>query len=320
MAPKGSKSNKKLLYVAALPVLYVAWGWVSPYLEETKQMGLELEKLDKAVQQIKADGEAFSGDWQKNLMQREKEALSLVPDVISTSDVLRYFSTDFARKNQGIQFSTLLPQSVGISNIKVDEEDPNIRVRVSRLQIKAITNPEVLLAYVEHLEKYPGSFRLSELAMNSVGTTKADAKVDLSILVEMFLSPKEWLPKDLKDGSSIDPKRDVAAIEGSQKNYDWFQVSSLEVAKEPTAEVAQPEAEEVEIKVTKPLIRRIEKPVPHSPPNFKIARFIGDSIVVDERLYEVGDQVNGWSLVSIVGSTRSLRVQKDKTIYRIEIK
>lgn len=303
MAGKNTNWKSKLLFLAALPLLNLAYQLVGPYLDQTNKMRIDLKKAKDQIRQTNTEAQLFSNGWDKQITADEEKVAVVLPHTLVPSEILRYFATSFESSHEGVQFTSLIPQSPVQSQIIADKENPSVKMRVSKLQIKARMPSEYLFSYLEHVENYPGILRIQEVGFFSASEGPKKNILSLEMSVELYFSPKEWIPKSNKievvNERSTASNVPTASLAGSE---DWFSTGNSQ----PKWERAEAEKEKV-------------APKPSKPPRIRVSQVVGSSVVIGEDLYEVGDHIQGWTVSKIDSKTKLLWLKKENEIFKVVI-
>jgi hypothetical protein len=121
--------------------------------------------------------------------------------------------------------------------------------------------------------------------------------VDLSL--DLYVTPKEWVG----DGAV---KREVQAqkiAEQTAKTTNWFQAGQWK-------DSPKPKENDVE--------KSDRKPASESP-RLRVDGIVGESVIVGEKIFEEGDTVNGWTLVSVDKRHGKIVVKKGQTFRHLKV-
>lgn len=300
MASEKKNWKMKILFFVGLPMLQLIYQTVMPFLDQTKKMRQEAKKVEDSIRQIKSDSLVFSPEWEKQMLLKETQVRESLPDAVNASDILRYFATSFESNHPGVEFTSLVPQPPAQSSIIADRESPNTKARVSKLQIKAKIPSEYLFAYLEHVENYRGLSRIQEVNFSSTGEGTQNKVLALDMNVELYLTPKDWVPKNKKESPVM---REVASS-GKPQNGSWF---STELERESPVEVKKEE------RVEKSKVLKVSKP------GIVVRQLVGQSVVINENLYEEGDEVQGWTISKIDPVSKILLLKKGNSTSKVVI-
>lgn len=294
MAQVNKTWNPKLIVLVAMAILNGVYQLVTPYLEKTKKMQVEVQKVSDSIRQLKSDSELYNSDWEKLITEKEAKISESLPDSIVPSEVLRYFATQFEKSNPSVEFTSLIPSAPTQSAFIINKQSPPLKIRISKLQIKAKMPTDLLFSYLEHVEKYPGLLRVQEVSFASGGESKNKGLLALDMNIELFLTPKDWLPKSDAKGSSI-TDREVSAVNESESG-SWFSGAG----KGPS---------------------QLKEPKEHIPdyPKFRVHQLVGTSIVVGEQLYEEGERVDGWLISKIDRKAKTVWLKKGSDTFKVVI-
>ncbi len=312
MALATAKKNPKVLVIVGIAILFGLYQLASPFLEETSRMEEESKKLGEQIDSIQKDSAFFSKTWEEEIVAKEKELNLTFPEKISTQSIIRYFGTDFEKTHAGVSFTNLLPASPSVANIKVDPENPNIKPRVVKTQIKAFLPPQMLLEYLEYVEKYPGVWDISDFTALSVSNGKKSV-ISMDVSLDLYMQPKDWVKKEDPTKKLDNNKEDKRELAGDTSDASpnqtmaWFETEDLK---------EKPVDEEAEKKLE---TKEPPKPVKLPPPAFTIKQFMGTGIVVGDDLYEEGDAVEGWRVIKINKIEKFVILKKSTTAYKVVI-
>lgn len=306
MAKSKGTAKQKMLTMLGLPLAFWAYQTATPFFEETKKMQAESKKLSEAVRQVKSDSITFSSDWESQMKLKEEQITAVLPNTIIPSEILRYFATGFEKNHPGVEFTSLVPQPPVQSSMIADKENPSSKVQISKLQIKAKMPSQYLFSYLDHVESYKGLLRIQEVSFSSISEAGKKDLLALDMSLELFVSPKDWIPKRLaKPNENSD--RSVAAAPDEQ-SHNWFSTDSLS---EKPGDVSR-KNDDVDSTPEK-------KPRRTTPPHILVRQFVGTSIVIGDDLFEEGDHVDGWLISKIDRKSKILLLKKNGVSFKVVV-
>lgn len=267
--------DKKTMLIAAGVLVIALYRLGSPYLEHTKEIQAEAEKAGVVINALKQEAAMFGQGWENTMTKREEEVNRKFPDSLNSSDVLNYFLSKFEQAHPGrAWFLAVNYQRATNSDFKTGTGSSTVAARSIRYKITAELGQEVVVPFIEHIEKYSGLFR-SENYGFSVSPTRGNA-LQMELALEFFLTPKEWVPPGVLV-ADMEPEEEE---KGQKKTWQQIFVSNPN-ARGPAG-----------------------KPAPAKLP--VVEKIIGTSVVVNENLYEEGDSVGGWKVDKVSPSTRKV--------------
>ena len=281
------KKNIRMLLVAGAVLLLAVYRLGSPFLKETEEMRVEAQEIEQNIIAVRQEAAMYGLGWEKTMGGREKTVMERLPDGLRSSDVLKYFLTDFEQRSPGrALFTSVNHQRVIESEFKSGEGKHAVRARAIRYKFKANLTQDRIVPYFEHLEKYPGLFHHGGYSL-AVDGVKSQA-LEMELNLDLFLTPKEWVPSEKRN-----PEED--ALEDSRlANKTWK-----------------------EIFVSNSGGRSLASPLGKLP---KFERIVGGNVVAEESLYEEGDLVSGWKILKIDQRKKTVLLKSGKVTKEVKIK
>lgn len=261
------RKNMKMMAIAAAVFLVALYRLGAPYLQETKDMAIEADKIEKSIVAVRQEAAMYGLGWEKTMGGREAIAMTKLPDNLRSSEVLKYFLTDFEAQHPGrVIFNSVNHQKMQSSEFKSGEGNKAASARAIRYKIRADFMQDNLVPYFEYIEKYPGLFHNTGFSFSVTDTKSATLEMELNL--DLFLSPKEWLPPEKRE-----PEEELASSKDGQPAKRWTEIF-----------VSHGEGRGIASKSQR--IPRFEK-------------IVGGNAVSEESLYEEGDTILGWKILKI---------------------
>lgn len=320
-------------WVAVVLVAVVLYRLGGPFLKRTEEVErLAMDRQKEIAQLLEAKRDIAPG-WEEGFKSQLALLESRLPKTVYSSDVAKYFVEHFMEQNPGALVSEFTPQLV--SAVKATEFGGKVVLRKAPYLVSAKLTPQLLFSYLDHLDKYPGVLEMERLQVETGEGDSLQAKLTLNL----FLQPKEWFaPKEAttvamnnEQTPEITWLSDASkSAEATRKTVDQVKnaVSALEDQRRKLESKPQPAEEDeddeevsLEDQEIEPEGRRASKAaVPVRTPASKqqpivenleisVTRVIGNAVVIQEQLYEVGDQVFGWTLVGIDRHSKKVSFQ-----------
>jgi len=259
------RRNIKMMGIAAVVFLIALYRLGSPFLKETTDMVAEAERLEKSIVAVRQEAAMYGLGWEKTMGGREIIAAAKLPDTLQSSEVLKYFLTDFEAQSPGrVVFNSVNHQKAQSSDFKSGEGNQAVRARAIRYKFRADFMQDKLVPYFEHLERYPGLVHNTGFSFTVADSKSSTLEMELNL--DFFLTPKEWLPKEKRE-----PEEAAGTEVTPAKNWTQIFVSNGE--------------------------GRTVASNSHKLPRFE--RIVGGNVVSEESLYEEGDTIRGWKIVKI---------------------
>jgi len=260
------KKNIKMMAVAAVVFLFALYRLGSPFLKETQKMAAAAEKIEKAVVAVRQEAAMYGLGWEKTMGGRETLVMQRLPDTLRSSEVLKYFLTDFETQHAGkVAFTSVNHQKAQESEFKSGEGGKAARARAIRYKIRADLSQDKVVPYFEHIERYPGLVNNAGFSFR-VGDAKSSA-LEMELNLDLFLTPKAWVPKEVRE------KEEEPAVAEGASSKRWTEIFASPANGRGIASQSG----------------RV--------PAFQ--KIVGGNVVADESLYEEGDSINGWKILKI---------------------
>lgn len=276
--------NLKMLGAAFVVMLFAVYRLGMPYLESTKEINTEIEKIEKQIQGVRNEAAMFGKGWEDTMKRREADVALRLPDILKSSEVLTYFLSNFEQAVPGrVWFKSVDYQKAALSDFKLGTGGKAQRARSVRYKMKGELSQEVLVPFVQHSEKYPGLFRIDTFKFD-VSKERRNA-LEMEISFEFYLTPREWVP--------------------------------------PGALIADQTPDGDERKIWKALFvsNQGRSVASGSPTRFPaLERIVGQSVVANENLYEEGDSISGWKVMRIDSRNKRVTLRWGSVLREVEVK
>ena len=291
----GGEEKQTRTILVALGVLALAiFRLLNPYMKETRSMRQELARVTQEMNDARNEEAQYSPKWEEQMTQKERALQERLPDRLNAGEVLGYFLNDFEEENQGrVLFLSVIYQPPTSVDFKSPSAGDTAVARSARYKIKAEIGQERLVPYLEHVENYPGLFRMESMTFSAPkGHTD---RLQMESTLEFYLAPKEWanveLAGNLKKPKPQEPEPDIA-------EPTWHEIFVI----------APPSGKKRNLAANRP------QPAPH------FSQLLGQSVVFDESLYEEGDTVNGWKILLIDPKRKLVTLRRGAAIEKVKVK
>ncbi|MBI4404246.1 MAG: hypothetical protein HY537_08800 [Deltaproteobacteria bacterium] len=306
MAAKGDKKKKIISLIIVQVVLWLFWQVAFPFLKRTGEIKAEAAKLDKEIKEIQLDLKTYTSDWDVEMKNREDRLLHEIPNTLDSGEVLRYFVSEYEEKNPSVRFLSVLPQSLATSGVGADPEKPDVKARFARYVVAAQMPQNLIITYLQHIDKYAGAFLYDSFELNIIDSNKGLLRANVTY--DLYVGPKEWM---MPTGAPS-PTRVVAAElpTSSKSNSNWFgALSNSEHEKDKRVGSSVSEVRETGSQDSY-----------ERSPRFKISHIIGESIVINESLFEEGDFVGGWKIARVDQVAKTVLLRKGEQNYKVTVR
>jgi len=286
----GAQSNTKSIAIAGVVFLVALYRLGGPFLEGTKQMAAEEEKLVREIRELKDTAAMYTDSWEQKMKEREEKSKTRLPDAIDSSGVLDYFLAKFEQGNVGhVSFTSVSQQQVASTNFKAG----TAAARAVRYKIESQMNQDRVVPYIEHIERYPSLFRVDSFNI-LVSPEVAGLKMDLTL--EFYVAPREW-------GGALEPivaskEEKVPGAPSKPKAWQQIFLSSFGGKADRKPAFSGRKAGKVPV----------------------FSSILGTSVISNEGLYEEGDKVNGWRILQIDSKERTVKLSNGVSVKTVVVK
>lgn len=256
----------------------------SPFVAETSKIDAQARKVQDEVTKIRLEAKSYDQKWEKKMAEKESALKADFPEELNSAHVLNYLMTNFEEsKPKRIVFQAVNHQLGSATEFKIKLGKKSVSPRHSKYKIRARIYQDTVVPYLEHIEKYPGLYSLEGFNLNT--PSLHDPLLEMELQLGFYLQPKEW---EVKKTRVVGSDSAVPLEPGEDQN--WF---SLLAVKSSRGKVERGPA--------------VDSYAGNGDrnPQFKVQQIMGDGIIVNESLFEVGDSVKGWKLVRIDAATKS---------------
>jgi len=114
---------KRNAIIAVAVVVGSLYRFVSPFLDETRDMQNEARLLRLEIAKVHDESDQYSKKWEKKMDEKEKHLLEELPDTLNSSHLLEYLLTRFELMFPGkVVFLQVNRQNTSVTEFKVGDE------------------------------------------------------------------------------------------------------------------------------------------------------------------------------------------------------